>query len=395
MNKFLKNPNIYIVIFFILISIIIAVIFIPVLSRPIANDSLYYDTIALNLSEKYEYTKFEKQNFLISPGYPFFLAFIYKIFGQNHDIVYYIQFLLLAVISSIAYLICKKYLKFKHWQAIIPGLIIIFWPYYILHSSLLYTEIFYSFLLAIFIYFLFNYINKPNYKKSILLGVIISIITLTRPVFLLLPFWLLGFGFLFYLLKTKNKNNNIVNKKNLKFYITPFAILIVILLSWGGFSYKKTGHFNPFVTSSANLIFNLVIRHTDNVVPKISYTKDEAPKLSQTIKTKLKNTYRFWKSGAAGTQAAELIEKHPIAKYLIFIYRIIFYTILGMAFLSLYYLNKNKYILIIWLIIFYFWAVHSALFPLPRYTLPIIQLVIILAAFSFFEYKNTFLKSQK
>ncbi|MCK4539883.1 glycosyltransferase family 39 protein [Candidatus Parcubacteria bacterium] len=387
MNKIFKNLNFYIIACFILISIINAAIFIPILSRPtVESDSIYYDTIALNLSEKYEYTKFKKQDFLISPGYPFFLSLIYKIFGQNHILVYYIQFLLLAGISSIAYLICKKYYKFKNWQAIIPGLIIIFWPYYILHSSFLYTEIFYSFLLAIFAYFLFNYIDKPNYKKSVLLGVIISIITLTRPVFILLPFWLLGFSFLFYLLKRKKQN--IINKKNLKFYIISIFIFITVLLSWGGFSYKKTGYFNPFVTSSVNLVFNLVIRHTDNVVPQISYSEDNSPKLKQTIKTKFKNTYRFWKSGAAGTQAAELIEKHPIAKYLIFFYRIIFYAILGLAFSSLYYLNKNKYILIIWLIIFYFWAVHSVLFPLPRYTLPIIQLIIILAVFSFFEYKK-------
>ena len=158
MNKILKNQNIYIIISLILISIISATIFIPVLSRPtVENDSIYYDTIALNLSKKYEYTRFEGDDFLISPGYPFFLSFIYKTFGQNHTIVYYIQFLLLAVISLIAYLICKKYFKLKYWQAIIPGLIIIFWPYYILHSSFLYTEIFYSFLLAIFVYFLFNY----------------------------------------------------------------------------------------------------------------------------------------------------------------------------------------------------------------------------------------------
>ena len=81
MNKIFKNLNFYIIACFILISIINAAIFIPILSRPtVESDSIYYDTIALNLSEKYEYTKFKKQDFLISPGYPFFLSLIYKIY---------------------------------------------------------------------------------------------------------------------------------------------------------------------------------------------------------------------------------------------------------------------------------------------------------------------------
>jgi hypothetical protein len=61
--------------------------------------------------------------------------------------------------------------------------------------------------------------------------------------------------------------------------------------------------------------------------------------------------------------------------------------ILGLAILSLKWSLKRKEVLLLWSVIFYFWAFHTIFYPYPRYTLPVMPLVILLAGYVIANWK--------
>ncbi|MDO8264937.1 MAG: hypothetical protein Q7T34_01040 [Candidatus Parcubacteria bacterium] len=97
--------------------------------------------------------------------------------------------------------------------------------------------------------------------------------------------------------------------------------------------------------------------------------------------SKIKNIYLFWNPGAGGENARELVQKYPLLEILFSAYKIVFFAIVFLAFLSLRYF-KQKEVFLLWTIIFYFWALHIFLYPYPRYTLPIMPFIIVLALFT-------------
>jgi hypothetical protein len=95
--------------------------------------------------------------------------------------------------------------------------------------------------------------------------------------------------------------------------------------------------------------------------------------------SKVKNVFLFWNPGAGGYQAQAYIDRYPFVRTLIWLYRFGFFVLLALAFTTLR-RWKDEHVALTWIVIGYFWGVHTVLFPFPRYMLPIIPLVLILAA---------------
>ena len=389
MNLFKNIKFFYITI--ILISIIIGIISISIMPAFPFSDEAKYDKIATELINNQTYPIIK--GMLISPGYPFLLALIYKIFGHNYNIVYFIQFLILGFTGIFIFKIGKEFFNFSKIQALFLSLIIICWPYLILYSNLLRTEMLFTFFLTLGVWQLLNLTKNNNIKNNIILGVILTAGTLTRPILLLLPFWIIFFIFIYQLIKNKNLKNDdkqkLFTKKQIRNVIIILTLFIVLLTPWIYFSSKKTGKLTPVasniknVYSKANKSFGYERKTYKN--PDFKIGAKITPK--KIIISKLKNVYRFWKSGAEGYQAEMLIKKIPVTKYLISLYRILFYIMLFTAFCSIYFIKKKE-IFLLWLIITYFWGVHSVLFPYPRYTLPIIPLVLLLSIYTIINHKK-------
>ena len=93
----IKKFPILTIIFLSLLVGIIAMFFLP--QYPVTGDAAQYDAIAVNLIEKSEYIIFDTH--LRAPGYPFFLAIIYKLLGHNYTTIYCLQFLILGLIEPL------------------------------------------------------------------------------------------------------------------------------------------------------------------------------------------------------------------------------------------------------------------------------------------------------
>lgn len=94
-----------------------------------------------------------------------------------------------------------------------------------------------------------------------------------------------------------------------KNYLHHSAIIIIIfaflIFPWIIFSYYKTGHLT-LVTGNMQILTNNIIL---NKYQNLTTNSSAKPPISEIITDKIKNIYRFWQSGAKGTQAKNLIKK--------------------------------------------------------------------------------------
>lgn len=342
-------------------------IFIP--DFGIKGDIITYDKTAWNLSQGRGFT-IDNLPEIEAPGYIFFLSGIYRLFGKNYELVKLLQFLFLGIIGVFVFAIAKKFLKLNYHIALLTALTVICWPYLMLYAGLVHNEILFMLFLIPAAYLFLLSQKKPKWQNVIMLGILLGLAALTRFVGLLLPFWIAASLFLFFKFRKRNA-------------LKALAVVVafyVVLIPWSIRNYQQFGSFTP--THSENFrLFDRAFVRLDYTIGAVSLKPGEADFKVLAI-SRLKNAYLFWNPGTQGTRAQILIEKYNWANYLFLIYKIIFFTILALALFSLKFIRKNKSVAVLWVIVFHFWALHTALYPYPRYTMPIIPFVIILAYFS-------------
>ena len=378
-----------VVIFFAAFSLIIGLILIRVIPPfPVISDFLDYDQIGQSLANTGSYITISEQQIIYPPLYPIFLALIYKIIGHSYLVVYLMQFILTGLIAGVSFLIAYQQLRLSKKVGLIVGVVVMLWPYLILYSLLLSSEVLFMFFLILFIYQLFYFIEKPTKQHAILAGLAIGLAVLARPVALLLPLWLIiGLTIINYLWPLG------LNKKHLINGLLGLMVFIASLMPWTGYVYQHFGRIIP-VASNLSYVFNKANTTLGYLENKPLETETK-PTTKTLVKTKLTNIYLFWNPGASGYQADSLTTNFPQAKILLWFYRIGFLLIVVGGLGAIYWAKANRLILAGWAVILYFWALHTVLFPFPRYTLVIMPLVIALAVFNFYTTINYLLCRKK
>jgi hypothetical protein len=328
-----------------------------------SGDSIHYNNAALNFIKTGE---FFSNNIVArsGPGYPFFLSIIYKIFGENNfNAVRILQIFLLAGTGILIFLIARKFLNLTPVFAFFSSLTLVFWPYFIVWSSLILTEILFIFFLTLAVFFALKFKNKKLFKDSLFSVLTLGIATLIRPEIIFLPFWLL---FLWFIFKQRRQNLKI----NFKRTILALIILILIISPW---LIKNIVLFQNPLPVYDSLKWGEELNKENAGI--FSHLKNTAVKEPISI---VKNIIYFWNPGTQGLRAESLSEKYNFIEPLFLIYKIIFFIILAAAFASPF-LVKKQGLFLFWAIILYYWAIHGLIFPSPRHTLPIIPLIILLA----------------
>lgn len=361
-----KNlPYIAILIISLVISFVLAKYF-PEL--PIVSDSEDYHTIATSIINDGVYPSIPNQTLLIYPPlYPLFVAtiYIFSIIG-SYASVYFVQYLLVGVMSILTLLISRRFSKAPLVIAFSAALCVLFWPYFVLYSQLISSEVLYSLLLILF-FFLFLSVRKDSSWAVVALsGITLGLTILTRPVALLLfPWMMIG---LWIISKALNifQDHSIPWKK----YLIVFLISISLLVPWTVYIHKTYDRIIPVASNLGN-VFNKANK-------TMEYLPDtEKPSV---ISAKIKNIYLFWDPGASGYHLEILKEKYPFAGLMVGFYKALFFAILLLAVVGVTTGIRDRLVLYSLLLISYTWAVHVVLFPFPRYTLPIMPFVIIVAA---------------
>lgn len=255
-------------------------------------DARGYDRIAQNLVAGKGYV--EKDNIpvvfdpaisRVGPGYQFFLAGVYKIFGRNLYLIWVLQALMHTLSGYLIYLISKKiFLSAK--AGIISAFLFLFFIDIFELTAMLLTETLFLFLLILSIYSVIKFFENPNYKTSAFAGLIFGLGILTRPT--VLPMCIIILGVMMY-------------KKYFKFAALFLIIPVLIISPWTIRNYKVHNAF--ILTSSAGGI-NLWMGNNPQATGESFYTEE----MSEYIKT-----HGFVAAEKKGfEEGKKFILKHPL-----------------------------------------------------------------------------------
>lgn len=368
-----------------------------ILVLPVTTDAIRYNATALHLMETGEMVVIDGS--ILPPGYPYFLAAIYTVFGHSYEAVYLVQFLLVGICGAVAFFGARTFFKLPHILSILVGLLVIVWPYMVLYATLLLSEIVGITLLLTGVVLLLQYVKKPSLLFLVLSGFAFALATLVRPVMTLLPFWIVILASLYLILTKRPLPSWHIGAAFLLAFFIP-------LILWSTYLYNTQGSttgFLGFAPGPITRALSLTYENDPQSIDELESTdaeigadrekdyleiiKETKRPVSEILVSKLKNVYRFWNPGAGGGQAEKYVSEYPAAQILIWLYRIGFFVLLALAFLSLRFW-REQYVATLWIIILYFWGVHSVLYPYPRYMLPLIPFVLILAGMTIMRYKD-------
>ena len=152
----------------------------------LTDDPKVYDNIARGLIQGEGYHEEGKRAFR-PPGYPYFLAALYTLFGAHPLPVELVQTVLAVITCLLIYLLGKR-LANERTGLIAAGLFAAY-PQFIRYAGNLYVETLFIFLFLVVLVLLFDIVQKPSYPKSMIAGFCLGLSALVREVslFILLP----------------------------------------------------------------------------------------------------------------------------------------------------------------------------------------------------------------
>lgn len=187
-------------------------------------------------TEKKEFKEYFKSKsfytFYRTPGYPLFLASIYKIFGVNPEIVNRIQFIMIVICASIMPLICYYYYGAT---GIFSGVIssFLFMRYFVsdLRTGSILTEslILFSILIWMFIYIYWE--KEPTPFRILILGVFSGFLLFVKGSNIFIPFTFILFMICKFHFPQKNKLWQI---------ITYVLAIVLTILPWSIYASLKS-----------------------------------------------------------------------------------------------------------------------------------------------------------
>ena len=158
--------------------------------NPLRADALNYAKIALNLVESGTYTYKDDlvTSKLITPGFPFIVAFFAKLFdgfpGAYYAVIGF-QIIISTLVVLFSYLLSLRVMN--NIAACVTAIAVSISPHLIISSSYFLTETSHSFFVLLGIWLLVVAIEKKMLKIALLAGLVFGYAALIRPAVLLFP----------------------------------------------------------------------------------------------------------------------------------------------------------------------------------------------------------------
>lgn len=343
---------------------------------PVTSDALDYQHVAEHLVCYHTYLDISEDRLIYPPITSFFLAFLFAVQGGivAYPLVYFVQMLCVGVAAWLVYLLAKRLTKHELLSVLSGGLILV-WPYLLLYTQIVGSEILYVVLLAASVLSFVFGLDHLTKKCAIVTGMLFGLAILTRPVALLLPIGIalfLGFFMLLHWIP--------LQKSILRFSSIVILASIATLIPWTAYVGYR---FHRFIPVASNLGFVLEkANKTLTYLPQHIGKDGQEVSTSEMLRAKARNLVYFWDPGAGGENVVRLTQRYPAAALGLTLYKLGFFVLLALAAVGVWLGRKQTKILVITSVILYVWGVHTVLFPFPRYTMPIHPLMIVLAAYA-------------
>ncbi|NSW84653.1 MAG: glycosyltransferase family 39 protein [Syntrophothermus sp.] len=334
-----------------------------------------------------------KPSAFLMPGYPFFLALIFKIAGScNLLAVRLVQDFLSVVCIWLIFLLGKE--MFSVGIGLLAAFITACYPPNILAPNLILTETLFSVFLYAFLFLVFRYFRLIRTPFLATGGIILSLATLVRPTAALLP----GTVALIECLK-RNWN------KGLRAFLILQLAVVTALIPWWIRNYLHFDKFIPLTTNNGNPLLTGTYLNNSLWTPRGSAAQfwpkvpgDEAATdqalrnyAFQRIKANFRQDFWTYLNWYTIGKFKVLWWDHPFYWFSLarlpqqsvtLLHQILMIcSLLGIA-TSLIKPGKNlPYILLILFTFLYFTLTHLVYVASSRYAFPLISLAFIFAAF--------------
>lgn len=196
-----------------------------------------------------------------APGYTFYIALFYKLFGPHLQVAFWANALSYLMFVIGVYVFAKElYSKEIAWLA---ATLCAWYPSFIFYSTILASEIFFLALLLWGLYFCCRCINSSSraFIFAILGGILFGVAILTRPQALVIPAIILVIGFVY--------------KKNMAWLVLQLFLLLLgsalVLIPWAIRNKEQLGE---YLLVSANLGVNLRMGNHPGASGKYEYSDD-------------------------------------------------------------------------------------------------------------------------
>ncbi len=157
------------------------------------SDQGGYQQLGAALARSGEFTRFPESPVFIpevirTPGYPVFVAVIYRLFGERTLPVAIAQGVVFALICLIVYAIAKRVAGDR--AATVAAVMAALFPPLPYYGALVLTEVWATFMMVLACLVCLRAMQHDRFRDFILAGVLFSATTIVRPAFVLLPFGL-------------------------------------------------------------------------------------------------------------------------------------------------------------------------------------------------------------
>ena len=238
--------------------------------RYLSNDSQSYHSTALAWVQTGSFSvdidHIDIPETIRTPGYPLFLGMIYKTFGEGYASVIIFQIVLSILSIYLIYLIGA--MLFGESTGYLVALIYAIDPVTIAMSYKILSETLFLFFLILFIFTGILWLDNPRSKLfPLVLGIIIGLLTLIRPItYYLPPFFIIGVIGWYY-----------SSKYPFRIWFNQILIFIIpIFLIVGGWQYRNAIYANNSSLSQITGINLLYFRAAAIIADKDNLTFDQA-----------------------------------------------------------------------------------------------------------------------
>lgn len=147
-----------------------------------------YDLIAMNVLEGRGFRVYAdtSETLLRMPGYIYYLAGLFFLFGKSLSAVKLTNMLLAFAVAYLIYLLGRRVTKHEGWS-IAASAIYLAHPATLAAESRGGVEIFFSFLIVLFVYTLYRALEQDRLKDYMLLGFVLGLTVLTRSTPMVFP----------------------------------------------------------------------------------------------------------------------------------------------------------------------------------------------------------------
>lgn len=228
------------------LALVLRIAWIILIPTQLYADWKYYDKIAYHMSQVWSYEENGIPTAYWPIGYPLFLAIIYRIFGHSYFMVGVINVLLSLCICMLTYLIAKSLVGPSTSRLTL--LVLAFFPSQIFFTNVLASEILFTVLLLLIIFFLLRPDFHAKISLPLITGVLFGLLILVKAVALFLP---LVSVFLYF--KSRERFGWILRNTLLTImvaFLTLFPWMLRNKLALGTFTVATSGGINLYIGNS-------------------------------------------------------------------------------------------------------------------------------------------------